>query len=146
MRISIRARYALRASLALAKMGSSDTLISINALSEAEGISPVFLEQIFFRMRNAGILRSVRGPGGGFCFSQPLDKLTVKTILEAAGEDFSLTYCDKTHDECDRIGTCVSHTVWQGVSDMYDKYLDTLTISSLLEEQSAAKKHRRQAK
>ena len=133
MRISIRARYALRATLALAKLGNDNTMVSINALSEAEGISSVFLEQIFFKMRNAGILHSVRGQSGGFGFSQPLDTLTVKAILAAAGEDFSLTNCDKSHEDCDRVGTCISHTVWQGANDMFGKYLENITIASLLE-------------
>ena len=142
MRISIRARYALRASLALAKLGNNDTLVSINTLSEAEGISPVFLEQIFFKMRNAGILHSVRGPGGGFAFSRPLDHLTVKDILEAAGEDFTLTNCDKSLEGCDRVGTCISHTVWQGAHAVVYNYLGSLTIAALLEKHTSQSKGR----
>ena len=87
MRITTRGRYALRASLALAKMSKNGEPISINTLSEEENISSVFLEQIFFKLRKAGIVSSVRGPGGGLCFAQPLDKLTVKAIMDAAGED-----------------------------------------------------------
>ena len=142
MRISTRARYALRASLALAKLGSKDSLISISTLSELEGISPVFLEQIFFKMRNAGILHSVRGPGGGFAFIRPLDKLTVKDILEAAGEDFSLANCDKSEGECDRIGICLSHSVWNDANELYNKYLGSLTIGALLERNQNDKKKR----
>jgi Rrf2 family iron-sulfur cluster assembly transcriptional regulator len=111
MRITTRGRYALRASLALARLGKDGSPVSINSLSAMEHISSVFLEQIFFRLRKAGIVSSVRGPGGGFSFARPLDKLTIKDILDAAGEDLDLNYCDKRKTNCDRIGYCLTHSV-----------------------------------
>jgi len=84
MNITTRGRYALRASLALAKMGTNGEPVSISSLSEKENISSVFLEQIFFRLRKAGIVTSIRGPGGGFCFAKSLNELTVRQIKEAA--------------------------------------------------------------
>jgi len=137
MRISTRARYALRASLALAKMEETNNVISINSLSEAEGISPVFIEQIFFKLRNAGILRSVRGPDGGFCFSQPLNELSVKTLLEAAGENFTLSFCDRTQEDCSKLGFCIAHSVWNEANTMFIDYLNKTTIASLLEKGAA---------
>jgi Rrf2 family iron-sulfur cluster assembly transcriptional regulator len=133
MRITTRGRYALRASLALAILGKEGDPISINSLSEEENISPVFLEQIFFKLRKAGIVNSVRGPGGGFCFAHPLDKLTVKAILDAAGEDLSVTPCDKHTTECERIGGCISHRVWTSMTDLVNDYFRGLTLASLLE-------------
>jgi Rrf2 family iron-sulfur cluster assembly transcriptional regulator len=132
MRITTRGRYALRASLALAKLGSGGTLVSINSMAEAEDISSVFLEQIFFRLRKAGIVNSVRGPGGGFSFALPLDKLTVKALLEAAGEDLTASTCDK-HSECDRTGTCISHKVWGDLNTVVNKYLESLSLAAFLE-------------
>jgi Rrf2 family iron-sulfur cluster assembly transcriptional regulator len=133
MRITTRGRYALRASLALAKLGKDGEPISINSLSEEENISSVFLEQIFFKLRKAGIVSSVRGPGGGFRFALPLEKLTVKEILDAAGEDLSVTPCDKHTTECERMGGCISHGVWVSVTDLVNDYLRGLTLASLLE-------------
>jgi Rrf2 family iron-sulfur cluster assembly transcriptional regulator len=133
MRITTRGRYALRASLALAKLGQDGTPVSINTLSEEENISSVFLEQIFFKLRKAGIVSSVRGPGGGFCFARPLDKLTVKEILDAAGEDLSVTPCDKHNDDCDRTPVCLSHKIWVEVTNLVNRYLTGITIASILE-------------
>jgi Rrf2 family iron-sulfur cluster assembly transcriptional regulator len=133
MRITTRGRYALRASLALAKMGMDGRTVSINSLSEAENISSVFLEQIFFKLKKAGIVTSIRGPGGGFCFAQSLDKLTVKQILDAAGEDLDITFCDKQNDECERVGECMSHQVWLDVNEMVKQYFADITITSILE-------------
>ncbi|MDR0709865.1 MAG: Rrf2 family transcriptional regulator, partial [Spirochaetaceae bacterium] len=118
MRITTRGRYALRASLALAILGKKGTPVSINHLSEKEDISSVFLEQIFFKLRKAGIVASVRGPGGGFCFAKPLDQLTVKEILDAAGEELDLISCDKQVQNCERIGSCLAHSVWTDVTQI----------------------------
>lgn len=133
MRITTRGRYALRASLALAKMEKNGLPVSINTLSEKENISSVFLEQIFFKLRKAGLVSSTRGPGGGFCFAKPLDKLTVKQILEAAGENLELTFCDKRLEECERIGDCISHNVWLDVTRMVNTYFADITLASILE-------------
>jgi Rrf2 family iron-sulfur cluster assembly transcriptional regulator len=117
----------------LAKFGENKGPVSINFLSEQENISSVFLEQIFFKLRKAGIVSSIRGPGGGFCFAQPLDKLTVKQILDAAGEELDITFCDKQSENCDRIGECLSHIIWTEVHDTVKKLLDNTTLASILE-------------
>jgi Rrf2 family iron-sulfur cluster assembly transcriptional regulator len=133
MNITTRGRYALRASLALAKMGTEGKPVSINNLSEKENISPVFLEQIFFKLRKAGIVTSIRGPGGGFCFKKSLNELTVRQILEAAGENLEITFCDKTSDNCDKIGECLSHYVWLEVNQLVKDYFNNISLSSILE-------------
>jgi Rrf2 family iron-sulfur cluster assembly transcriptional regulator len=134
MRITTRGRYALRASLALAKMGKDGAPVSITSLAEQEQISSVFLEQIFFKLRKAGIVSSVRGPGGGFCFAQPLDKLTIKQILDAAGEDLDVIACDKhKKEDCERIGCCLSHAVWIDVTELVNNYFNSVTLASILE-------------
>jgi Rrf2 family iron-sulfur cluster assembly transcriptional regulator len=132
MRITTRGRYALRASLALAKLETGGKAVSINQLSEMENISPVFLEQIFFKLRKAGIVKSMRGPGGGFSFERPLDKLTLKEILDAAGEELNITTCDKRMD-CGRVGDCLSHFVWLELGQIINDYFSRLTLASVME-------------
>ena len=133
MRITTRGRYALRASLVLAKLGNQGKPVSINSLSEQENISSVFLEQIFFNLRRAGIVTSIRGPGGGFCFAKNLNELTVKQILEAAGEDLDITFCDKKNENCDKIGECLSHYVWLEVNELVKNYFESITLASILD-------------
>jgi Rrf2 family iron-sulfur cluster assembly transcriptional regulator len=132
MRITTRGRYALRAILAMARMGNDGSPVSIRSLSEKEEISPVFLEQIFFKLRKAGIVNSVRGPGGGFCFSRPLDSLTIKNILDAAGENLECTFCKKNAPDCSRKEYCLSHPILVEVSNLVNTYLGTITLASLL--------------
>jgi Rrf2 family iron-sulfur cluster assembly transcriptional regulator len=145
MRITTRGRYALRALLAMAKMGKDGSLVSINSLSEAEQISSVFLEQIFFKLKKAGIVSSVRGPGGGFAFARALDQVNVKDILYAAGEELDPGTCDK-HEQCTRISSCVSHKVWIAVSDLVINYLDGLTLAALLKSAEAQDDDKRPVK
>jgi Rrf2 family iron-sulfur cluster assembly transcriptional regulator len=133
MRITTRGRYALRATLALAKMGTEDTSVSIGTLSEKEDISSIFLEQIFFKLRKAGIVTSVRGPGGGFCFAKPLDELTIREILDAAGEDLDLIACDKQSPDCDRLGYCLAHSVWSDVTTLVNDYFSSITLADIIE-------------
>jgi Rrf2 family iron-sulfur cluster assembly transcriptional regulator len=133
MRLTTKGRYALRASITLATLGKGGGSIPISELAKAEGVSSIFLEQIFSRLRKAGIVNSARGPGGGFSFSCPLDKVTVKAILDASGEDLSASNCDKHNDECDRVGTCVTHAVVVEMTEMVNDYFRSLTLASLLE-------------
>ncbi|GHT77248.1 putative HTH-type transcriptional regulator [Spirochaetia bacterium] len=132
MRITTRGRYALRATLALAKLGKDGYPVSINTLSEQEEISSVFLEQIFFKLRKAGVVESVRGPGGGFCFAKPLDKLTVRDVLYAAGEDLDLIACEKQSPDCDRMGFCLSHAVWTDVTVLINNFFNSMTLAQVV--------------
>jgi Rrf2 family iron-sulfur cluster assembly transcriptional regulator len=137
VRITTRGRYALRASVALARLQNRGSPVSINHLAEAEDISSVFLEQIFFKLRKAGIVNSVRGPGGGFCFARSLEHLTVKEILVAAGEELELTACDKRIINCKRMATCTSHSVWEEVTDMINRYFDDLTLAMVVNREAS---------
>jgi Rrf2 family iron-sulfur cluster assembly transcriptional regulator len=133
MRITTRGRYALRAALALAEMGKDQEMVSINSLAEAEDIPSVFLEQIFFKLKKAGIVKSARGPGGGFSFNRPLDSLTVKEIFDAAGEELTLMMCDRQETKCKRLSSCISHRIFASVTDKVNDYLDSLTLQMILE-------------
>jgi len=134
VRITTRGRYALRASLALAEMGRTGEMVSINSLSEAEDISPIFLEQIFFHLKKAGLVKSVRGPGGGFNLTLPPEKMTVREILAAAGEALSPGNCDKHEDNCPRHSCCKSHKVWIKLSNVINDFFQSITLASLLED------------
>lgn len=133
MRITSKGRYALRATLALAEMGKNGEMISINSLSEAEEISSIFLEQIFFKLKKADIVKSSRGPGGGFALNRPLESITVREILDAAGEELTLKLCDRSETVCERMSECISHKVFAAFTDKMNEYLDSLSLKTVLE-------------
>lgn len=133
MRITTKGRYALRASLSMARLGKDGGPVSIRQLSEKENLSPVFLEQIFFKLRKAGVVSSVRGPGGGFKFTRPLSELTVKDILDASGEGLTLTPCSKDHADCSNKADCVSYLIWAEATEMVNDYFSSISLGSLLD-------------
>jgi Rrf2 family iron-sulfur cluster assembly transcriptional regulator len=131
--MTTKGRYALRATIALARLYEKSKMVSINTLSEEEDISSLFLEQIFFKLRKAGIVKSRRGPGGGFLFNRPLDSINVKEVLDAAGEEMIVLPCDRQVSECDRISDCIAHKVIIAVTDKVNEYLESITLKMLLE-------------
>jgi Rrf2 family iron-sulfur cluster assembly transcriptional regulator len=131
--MTTKGRYALRATITLAKLSDNSKMVSINTLSEEEGISSLFLEQIFFNLRKAGIVKSIRGPGGGFLFNRPLDSISIKEILDAAGEELTVLPCDRQVSECDRISDCITHKFIISVTDKVNEYLESITMRMLLE-------------
>ena len=132
MRITTKGRYALRAALALANMSKNGEMVSINALSEEENISPVFLEQIFFKLKKAGIVKSVQGPKGGFSFALPPESVSVRDIFYAAGEEMDVLPCDRKFDDCERLSDCICHKVLVSATDMVNSYFSGLTLKMLL--------------
>jgi len=137
MRITTRGRYALRASLALVRMQNGNAPISISELSDEEKISPIFLEQIFFKLRKAGIVSSVRGPGGGFQFAKSPEEITLLEILDAAGEEIDVTECDKNAKACTITEKrCPSHTVWEDVSGLLKEYFDKMTLAMVMKQKN----------
>ena len=138
MRITTRGRYGLRAVLKLT-VTETGKPISIRELSEKEDISPEFLEQIFFRLRKSGIIKSTRGPGGGFQLNRDPAEITVKEIFDAVGEEISLTPCTSNTDPrspCTREKRCIAHEMWVETADHINEYFRGITIANILEKQS----------
>jgi Rrf2 family transcriptional regulator, iron-sulfur cluster assembly transcription factor len=133
VRITTKGRYALRAVIALAHCGSDGKPVSIKCISEREDISAEFLEQIFFKLRKADVIRSVRGPGGGFFFARPLDEITLMDIIEASGEGLGIAPCacgKKT--DCDRSEGCEAFPVWQAMDLHMRDFARGRTVADML--------------
>lgn len=135
MRITTKGRYALKAILFLAN-NAQGSPISIKEISGAEKISPEFLEQLFFKLKKAEIISSVRGPGGGFSLAKPLEEVSVKNIFDAVGEGLDLTPCTSCNDDtppCTEIDECLSYDVWKSAADQIQGYFSGLTLRMILE-------------
>ena len=137
MRITTRGRYALRAALAMIKLGKDGSPVSIRQLAECEGLSPVFLEQIFYKLRQAGIVSSVRGPGGGFRFSRPLSEINAKELLDAAGEGLELTPCGDDPAGCGKSSDCLAHLIWAEATGRMNAFFASLTFQVIIEKYGA---------
>ena len=135
MRITTKGRYALRAITQLAKSYSGNP-ISIKELSNLEGISPEFLEQIFFKLRKAGIITSTRGPGGGFSLERSPKDITLNEIFNAVGEGVELTPC-ANEEPCDRSDGCLTHDIWNDATAHFQAYFSSITVDDVLHKRKA---------
>ena len=135
MRLTTKGRYGVRAIVNLAS-AYANRPISIKKIAEEEGISPEFLEQIFFKLKKKGIISSVRGPGGGFILNKKTAEISIKDILEAVGETTFPTPCTYPDDweACSRKENCIMSKTWQTFSDMINGYLGKLTVKDILDE------------
>jgi Rrf2 family iron-sulfur cluster assembly transcriptional regulator len=133
MRITTKGRYGLRAVINLA-MSSNTRPISINTIARCQKVSSEFLEQIFFKLKKAGVIRSVRGPGGGFVLNRKASEISVKDILDAVGETGGLTPCTlKRKVLCTRTEVCPAHEIWTGLYDRIDEYLGGISLKDIVE-------------
>ncbi|MGA2975709.1 MAG: Rrf2 family transcriptional regulator [Spirochaetia bacterium] len=133
MRITTKGRYGLRAVINLA-MSNHNRPISTSSIAGEEKVSSEFLEQIFFKLKKAGVIRSVRGPGGGFVLNRKPGEITVQDILEAVGETHGLTPCTlRRRTLCDRPEPCPAHDIWTGLQKAMEDYLTHITLKDILE-------------
>jgi Rrf2 family iron-sulfur cluster assembly transcriptional regulator len=133
MRITTKGRYALRAVLALAQSSTEGKPVSIKSISIQEEISAEFLEQIFFNLRKAELIRSVRGPGGGFFFARPLDQITLLDIIEASGEGMGISPCACGKKKvCDRKSDCAASDIWRAMDGHMRDFAVSRTIADMM--------------
>jgi len=133
MRITTKGRYGLRAVINLA-MARHNRPISIGSIASEEKVSSEFLEQIFFKLKKAGLIRSIRGPGGGFVLNRKPQEISVANILEAVGETHGLTPCTlRRKTLCERPEPCPAHEIWIGLQKTMEDYLNSVTLKDIME-------------
>jgi Rrf2 family protein len=137
MRLSTKSRYGLRALFDIA-YNSGDKPSQIQDISRRQQISPRYLEQIFQNLKRAGILKSKRGPQGGYCLAKKPDEITVLEILNATEQDVLLVECAgattkkrKRKIECPFEGNCVTQTVWEEASTLLNQLFGSMTLATL---------------
>jgi Rrf2 family cysteine metabolism transcriptional repressor len=130
MRLSTKGRYAVRAMLDLA-LQPGEAPILIRDISQRQEISELYLEQLFTRLKAAGLLRSIRGPKGGFLLSRHPSQIRVIDIVEAMEGTTALVECVDDADFCSRAGLCVARQLWTEVKEAVDRVLESLTLQDL---------------
>ncbi len=138
MRLTTKGRYGVRAVINLAS-AYANRPISIKTIAKQEEISPEFLEQIFFKLKKAGVISSIRGPGGGFVLNKKPAEISVKEILTAVGESTHPTPCTNPEDvdECPRRDACMMMSTWSDFYDVISDFLGNLTVKDILEKNGA---------
>ncbi len=136
MKISAKGRYALRMMLDIA-MNNTGDWISLKDISRRQGISVKYLEQIVTALTRAGLLRSSRGPMGGYMLAKSASQYTVGSILRVVEGDLVPVAClEDTENQCPRKGSCPTLPFWDGLSKVINDYLESKTLQDLADEQA----------
>lgn len=130
MRISTKAQYAVRAMVRL-NLSSDDAPVSSKAIAEQEDISLSFLEQIFVKLRRAQMVRSIRGPGGGYVLNRPAAEIRIDEIIQSVEETLVPVACMDEQGLCNCGEQCITHTVWEGLARRIRHFLSSITLADL---------------
>lgn len=131
MRLTTKGRFAVTAIADLAMNGGSKP-VTMAAISERQKISLSYLEQLFGRLRRRKIVRSVRGPGGGYHLDRPADKITIAEIILAVDEPLDATGCGGKGD-CADDRQCITHDLWVGLTENIYDYLSGISLQQLVD-------------
>lgn len=124
-------RYAVRAVLLLARQ--TNRPLSIKAISETEGLSIKYLEQLFLKLRKAGLVKSVRGMHGGYFLARTPEKITLGDVVRAVQPDgIYAAPCTKRKGKCVRQKECVATDYWQHLQELLDKFFNSTTLASVV--------------
>jgi len=133
MRLTTRARYALRLILDVARNGGEETPVSLATVSERTGISRGYLEQLALALRNARLVRGVAGRYGGYKLSEPIKNITIGRIVEAAIGPICLVDCLEDPFTCPRADFCECRIVYGLINDRIAEVLNEYTLADLLD-------------
>lgn len=136
MKVSSRGRYALRMMIDIAE-NSDGNRVTIREISERQGVSIKYLEQIAPNLTRAGLLRSERGSGGGYMLTKTPNQYTVGEILHAIEGRMAPVAClEDEANQCMRSGFCKTLGFWEGLYKVIDEYLDSATLQDLVKSNS----------
>jgi len=133
MRLTTKGRYAVTAMLDLA-FHSQQKPVTLTDIATRQTISLSYLEQLFARLRKAGMVKGVRGPGGGYKLSREASDINIADIIGAVDEELDSTKCGGKAN-CQDDQPCLTHDLWMGLSDQIRNYLKGISLGELLTRQ-----------
>lgn len=138
MKLSTKGRYGLRAIIDLA-IYSENEAVSIQSISQRQGISEPYLEQLMRPLKKAGLINSVRGAGGGYMLAKDPKEISVGDVLRALEGDLNPVSCGAVNGDgnCDGADSCVTKYVWKKMNDAIQNAVDSIMLQELIEQGKA---------
>jgi Rrf2 family iron-sulfur cluster assembly transcriptional regulator len=130
VRLTTKGRYAVTAMLDLA-MHHGNGPTALADIARRQGISLSYLEQLFARLRRQGLVSSVRGPGGGYNLAREGGDIHIAEVIAAVDENLDTTRCGGAGN-CHNEGPCLTHDLWQDLSDRIYDYLSHVSLQDLV--------------
>lgn len=144
MRLTSKGRYAVTAMLDVALHNHSGP-VSLADISERQGISLSYLEQLFARLRKQGLVSSVRGPGGGYQLGRAPAEIAIAEVISAVDESIDATRCQGKSD-CQGGVRCLTHSLWSDLSHRIEDFLAGITLGELVQQNDVQMVAKRQEK
>lgn len=142
MILGSKVRYAVMAMAELA-MRQQGQPVTLAELADAQEITLPYLEQIFARLRQYGLVTSVRGPGGGYVLARPASDIRISDIASAVDESLKMTRCEAHAGGCmSKNARCLTHDLWEGLEQHIHAYLHAVSLSDIGGKNNAAKADR----
>lgn len=132
MKLSTKGRYAVTAMFDIA-LHHHEGPVSLSDISERQGISLSYLEQLFARLREQGLVKSTRGPGGGYSLAMDSERIAIADVIDAVDENVDATRCGGTTD-CQNHRRCLTHGLWEDLSDQIRGYLSGISLAQAVSE------------
>lgn len=130
MKITTRGRYAVMALVSLAG-ASRGNPVTLKGIARHEEISEQYLQQLFVRLRRRNLVRSVRGPGGGFILARHPAEITIGEVIRAAEGRPPRVGCRNSGRKCGMIARCRTQNMWETLEARMDEFLDSITVDDL---------------
>ncbi|MEN8205693.1 MAG: Fe-S cluster assembly transcriptional regulator IscR [Pseudomonadota bacterium] len=134
MKLTSKGRYAVTAILDLAFHSTSGP-VTLSDISKRQDISLSYLEQLFTRLRKQELVRSTRGPGGGYSLNRPANEIAVAEVVSAVDEIVDTTRCSGANN-CHDGQQCLAHELWDDLSQQIYSFLHEISLQDLMEESS----------
>lgn len=133
MFLTTRARYAIIAMIDIASnVDAGGGRSTVSKISTRQSISVAYLEQLFVHLRNANLVLSSRGPGGGYMLARPADQIKLSEIVESVGENIKMTRCDIGRT-CQASNTkCLTHNLLESLGAHIYTFFDSKTLQDAI--------------
>jgi len=131
MRLSTKGRYSVTAMLDLAIHDKAGP-VTLADISQCQGISLSYLEQLFACLRKEGLVKGVRGPGGGYRLARPASEISIAEIVSSVDENVDITRC-KGEGNCQSGDKCLTHELWTRLSERLYDFLDNITLAQFVD-------------
>ncbi len=135
MKLSTKGRYAVMAMVDLAHYGANRP-VSLADIADRQEISLSYLEQLFGKLRRSHLVKSTRGPGGGYQLARSVEETKIADIVLAVDEPLGTTRCQTgTAEGCRDDGSrCVTHDLWQELGNQIFLFLNTISLDDVIQE------------
>lgn len=138
MKMSTKGRYAVMAMIDIGEHSRGEP-VSLAEIAERQDISQEYLEQLFAKLRKAGLVESARGPGGGYRLAREAAQIPVAEIILAADEELRVTRCEGDAVEgCVKGVRCNSHDLWSSLGRQMMNFLDSITLEDVVAKRNLA--------